>query len=78
MLEGVSELLLFNANSAISCREHINFQRDDDEVRFVQAELDFKCSLTETTVRSTPTHYPDSGFLCGFITFYIKKNPEIS
>ena len=52
--------MLFNANSAISCREHINFQRDDDEVRFVQAELDFKCSLTETTVRSTPTHYPDS------------------
>jgi len=27
--------LLFNANSAISWREQVNFQRDDDEVLFV-------------------------------------------
>ena len=40
--------LLFNANSAIilarSWREQVNFQRDDNEVRFVldqHAELDF-------------------------------------
>jgi hypothetical protein len=46
----MSEWLLFNANSAIfllynvSWREQINFQWDDDEVRFVldqHAELDF-------------------------------------
>jgi hypothetical protein len=44
----VSEWLLFNANSAIfpiiSWREQVNFQWDDDEVRFVldqHAELDF-------------------------------------
>jgi hypothetical protein len=36
------EWLLFNANSAISCREQVNYQWDDDEVRFIldqQAEL---------------------------------------
>ena len=41
----VSEWLLFNANSAISWREQVNFQWDDDEVRIVldqHAELDFK------------------------------------
>ena len=45
---GVNEWLLFNANSAIvlaiSWREQVNFQWDDDEVRFVldqHAELDF-------------------------------------
>jgi hypothetical protein len=33
----VSEWLLFIANfSAISWREQVNFQWDDDEVRFVQ------------------------------------------
>ena len=43
----VSEWLLFNANSAIfqlSWREQVNFEWDDDEVRFVlhqHAELDF-------------------------------------
>ena len=40
----MSEWLLFNANSAISWREQVNFQWDDYEVRFVldqQAELDF-------------------------------------
>jgi hypothetical protein len=44
----VSECLLFNANSAflsaISWREQVNFQWDDDEVRFVldqDDELDF-------------------------------------
>ena len=39
-----SEWLFFNANSAISWREQVNFQSDDDEVRFVldqHAELDF-------------------------------------
>ena len=41
----VSEGLLFNANSAISQQEQVNFQWDDDEVRIVldqHAELDFK------------------------------------
>jgi hypothetical protein len=40
----VSEWLLFNANSAISWREQVNFQEDDDEVPFVldqHAEFDF-------------------------------------
>jgi hypothetical protein len=47
-IEWVSEWVLFNANSAIfsaiSWREQVNFQWDDDEVRFVldqHAELDF-------------------------------------
>ena len=31
----VSEWFLFNANSAISWREQVNFQWDDDGVRFV-------------------------------------------
>jgi hypothetical protein len=42
--KGVSEWLLFNANSAILWREQVNFQWDDDEVRFVldqHAKLDF-------------------------------------
>jgi hypothetical protein len=36
--------LLFNANSAIFQREQVNFQWDDDDVRFVldtHAELEF-------------------------------------
>jgi hypothetical protein len=36
--------MLSNANSAISWREQVNLQRDDDDVRFVldqHAELDF-------------------------------------
>jgi hypothetical protein len=40
----MSEWLLFNANSAISWREQVNFQWDDDDVRFVldqYAEFDF-------------------------------------
>ena len=45
----VSEWLLFNANSTIfqlcqSWQEQVNFQWDDDEIRFVldqHAELDF-------------------------------------
>jgi hypothetical protein len=44
IIKRVSEWLLFNANSAISWQEQINFQWDDDEVRFVldqHAELDF-------------------------------------
>jgi hypothetical protein len=51
----VSEWLLFNANSAIVQVYHgenkVNFQWDDDEVRFVldqYAKLDF---YSETTVR---------------------------
>jgi hypothetical protein len=39
----VSERLLLNANSAISWREQVNFQWDDDEVRLIldqHAELD--------------------------------------
>jgi hypothetical protein len=43
--EWVSEWVLFNANSsAISWREQVNFQWDDDEVRFVldqHSQLDF-------------------------------------
>jgi len=42
--EWVSEWMLFNANSAISWREQVNFQWDNDEVRFVldqHTELDF-------------------------------------
>jgi hypothetical protein len=31
----VIEWLLFNANSAISWQEQVNFQCDDDEIRFV-------------------------------------------
>ena len=40
----MSEWLLFNANSAISWREQVNFQWDDDDVRFVldqYVEFDF-------------------------------------
>jgi hypothetical protein len=40
----VSERLLFNVSSAISLREQVNYQRDDDEVCFVldqYAEVDF-------------------------------------
>ena len=51
----MSEWLLFNANSAIVQVYHgenkVNFQWDDDEVRFVldqYAKLDF---YSETTVR---------------------------
>jgi hypothetical protein len=56
--------------SAISWREQVNFQQDDDEVRFVldqHAELDFYSarSLTQQsagrlTCRFTRTHYSDS------------------
>ena len=46
---GVSESLLFNANSAIfaaiSWREQANFQRDDDEVRFVLDQHALLCCL---------------------------------
>ena len=35
IVTGVSEWLLFNINSAISWREQVNFEWDDDEVRFV-------------------------------------------
>ena len=49
----MSEWLLFNANSAIFCyiswREQVNFQWDDDEVRFVldqHAELDFYSAIS--------------------------------
>jgi cupin superfamily acireductone dioxygenase involved in methionine salvage len=31
----ISARLLFNANSTLLCREKVNFQWDDDEVRFV-------------------------------------------
>ena len=34
-LESVSEWLLFNAISAISWREQVNFQWGDDDIRFV-------------------------------------------
>jgi len=40
----VNEWLLFNTNSAISWWEQVNFQWDDDEVRFIldqHSELDF-------------------------------------
>ena len=43
----MSEWLLFKANSAISWQEQVNFQWDDDDVRFVldqRAELDFYSS----------------------------------
>ena len=49
--------------------EQVNFQRDDDEVRFVlvqQAEWDFysasspKQQFVGGLCRSTQTHYPDS------------------
>jgi hypothetical protein len=45
-----SEWLLFNTNncSAVSWREQVNFQWDDDEVRFVldhHAELDFYSAI---------------------------------
>jgi hypothetical protein len=45
----LSEWLWFNANSAISWREQVNFQWDDDEVRFVldqHAELDFYSAIS--------------------------------
>jgi hypothetical protein len=41
--------LLLNANSAISWREQVNFQKDDDDVRFVldqHAELDFYSAIS--------------------------------
>jgi hypothetical protein len=40
---------VINANSAISWREQVNFQKDDDEVRFVlyqHAELDFYSAIS--------------------------------
>ena len=47
----MSEWLLLNANSAISWREQVNFQKDDDEVRFVldqHAELDLYSAISLT------------------------------
>jgi hypothetical protein len=57
----VSEWLLFNANSsAMSWREQINFQWDDDEVCFVldqHAELDFY-SASSLKQQSAGKHVP--------------------
>ena len=52
----VSEWLLFNANSAIfliiSWREQVNFQWDNDEIRFVLDQHDELDIYSETTVRA--------------------------
>ena len=59
----------FSNFSSISWREQVNFQRDDDEVRFVldqYAELDFystsslKQQSTGRHVAPLGTHYSDS------------------
>ena len=44
LVDWLIDWLLFNANSAISWREQVNFQWDDDEFRFVldqHTEVDF-------------------------------------
>ena len=61
-----SEWLLFNANSAISWREQVNFQWKDDEIRFVldqHVELDFYSASSlnqQSTGRHVAPHHSDS------------------
>ena len=61
--EWVSEWLLFNTKfsifSAISWREQVNFQSEDDEVRFVldqHVELDFTVLAREPKQQSADRH----------------------
>jgi hypothetical protein len=52
LVDWLIDWLLFNANSAISWREQVNFQWDDDEVRFVldqHNEVDFLLVLAHWT-----------------------------
>jgi hypothetical protein len=63
--EWASEWLLLNANSAISWREQVNFQWDDDDVRFVldqHAELDFY-SASSLKQQSTNRHVAPLGHI---------------
>ena len=62
-------IVVFCNFSAISWREQVNFQLNDDEVLFVldqHAELDFysasslKQQSVDRHVAPTRTHYPDS------------------
>jgi hypothetical protein len=50
-LESVSEWLLFNAISAISWREQVNFQWGDDDIRFTDR---VKPKTTELTFVASP------------------------
>ena len=67
----VSEWLLVNANSAIlsyiMARKQVNFQWDDDDVRFVLSWICIVQSLWNKS-RRTQTQYPDSEptSLCSF------------
>jgi hypothetical protein len=57
--------LLLNANSAISWREQVNFQKDDDDVRFVldqHAELDFYSAISLVKVGVLASSAVDHGF----------------
>ena len=59
----MSEWLLFNTNSTISCREQVNFQWDDDDVRFVldqHAYLDFY-SASSLKQQSDDRHITHTG-----------------
>jgi hypothetical protein len=64
----VSERMMFNTNSAIfsiSWREQVNFERNDDEVRFVldqHAELDF-CSVSSLKQQSAGRHVAPLGHI---------------
>ena len=66
----VSEWLLFNANSTIfqlcqSWQEQVNFQWDDDEIRFVldqHAELDFY-SASSLKLQSADRHVAPLGHI---------------
>jgi hypothetical protein len=61
----VSAWLLFNANSAIFQLEQVNFQWDDDEIRFVldqHAALDFH-SASSLKQQSTDRHVVPLGYI---------------
>ena len=72
----ISKWLLFSANSAISWREQVNFQSDDDDVRFIldqHADLDFdsvnsRNNSPRIDMSSTRTYYfySESTSLCSF------------
>ena len=70
----VSEWLLCNANSAISWREQVNFQRDDNEVSFVldqHVELNF---YSASSLKLSDKHCDSSWFGANQSLFFLPND----